>query len=73
MVKKKVMGLALGVVRRNSTPTICAILPQEEDQEEMDPGGFHLIPLPFADDIRSAPIDKGYIGMFCNTSSNVST
>ncbi|KIK60138.1 hypothetical protein GYMLUDRAFT_200779 [Collybiopsis luxurians FD-317 M1] len=61
MVKKKVIGLALGVVRRNSTPTIYAILPQEEDQEEMEPGGFHLIPLPFADDIRSAPIEKGYI------------
>ncbi|KAJ3886512.1 SPOC like C-terminal domain-containing protein [Lentinula edodes] len=61
MIKKKVVGLARGVLRRNSTPTIYAVLPQEEDVDEMEPGGFHIIPLPFADDIRSAPIDEGYI------------
>ncbi|KAF8824695.1 hypothetical protein HHX47_DHR7000139 [Lentinula edodes] len=33
----------------------------EEDVDEMEPAGFHIIPLPFADDIRSAPIDEGYI------------
>ncbi|KAF9072547.1 ku70-like protein [Rhodocollybia butyracea] len=61
MVKKKVIGLALGVIRRNANPTFYAVLPQEENVEEMDPAGFHLIPLPFADDIRSAPIEEGYI------------
>ncbi|KAJ3811893.1 SPOC like C-terminal domain-containing protein [Lentinula aff. lateritia] len=61
MIKKKVVGLARGVLRRNSTPTIYAVLPQEEDVDEMEPAGFHIIPLPFADDIRSAPIDEGYI------------
>ncbi|KAJ3862177.1 SPOC like C-terminal domain-containing protein [Lentinula novae-zelandiae] len=61
MIKKKVVGLARGVLRRNSTPTIYAVLPQEEDVDEMEPAGFHIIPLPFADDIRSAPIDQGYI------------
>ena len=24
--------------------------------------GFHLVPLPFADDIRAAPIEEGYRG-----------
>ncbi|KAJ3759185.1 SPOC like C-terminal domain-containing protein [Lentinula raphanica] len=61
MIKKKVIGYARGVLRRNSTPTIYAVLPQEEDVNEMEPAGFHIIPLPFADDIRSAPIEEGYI------------
>ncbi|KAJ4466240.1 SPOC like C-terminal domain-containing protein [Lentinula aciculospora] len=61
MAKKKVIGLARGVLRQNSTPTIYAVLPQEEDANEMEPAGFHIIPLPFADDIRSAPIEEGYI------------
>ncbi|KAJ3993368.1 SPOC like C-terminal domain-containing protein [Lentinula boryana] len=61
MIKKKVIGLARGVLRRNSTPTMYAILPQDEDVNEMEPAGFHIIPLPFADDIRSAPIEEGYI------------
>ncbi|KAF5345659.1 hypothetical protein D9757_014209 [Collybiopsis confluens] len=61
MAKKKVIALALGLVRRNATPTIYAVLPQEEDREEMEPGGFHIIPMPFADDIRSAPVEEGFI------------
>ncbi|KAE9390609.1 Ku DNA-binding complex, Ku70 subunit [Gymnopus androsaceus JB14] len=65
MAKKKLIALALGVIRRNSTPTIYAILPQEEHGDETawaESAGFHLIPLPFADDIRSAPVAEGYIG-----------
>ncbi|KAJ7068801.1 SPOC like C-terminal domain-containing protein [Mycena amicta] len=60
MVKKKKIGLVLALVRRNATPMFCALLPQEENVEDgwTDPAGFHLIPLPFADDIRSAPILK---------------
>ncbi|KAH7869395.1 SPOC like C-terminal domain-containing protein [Lentinula edodes] len=61
MIKKKVVGLAREVLRRNPTPTIYAVLPQEEDVDEMEPAGFHIIRLPFADDIRSAPVDEGYI------------
>ncbi|EEB93907.1 hypothetical protein MPER_07373, partial [Moniliophthora perniciosa FA553] len=41
------------------------MLPQEERVEEAgwtEPAGFHLIPLPFADDIREAPLDKGHTG-----------
>lgn len=35
---------------------------QEEDEETGDPAGFHLIPLPFADDIRGAPVEEGKRG-----------
>ena len=40
---------------------------QEEKEDETgwtEPAGFHLIPLPFADDIRSAPIQEGFQGAF---------
>ena len=40
---------------------------QEEREDEggwRDPAGFHLIPIPFADDIRAAPIDEAALGMF---------
>ncbi|KAJ7129186.1 SPOC like C-terminal domain-containing protein [Mycena epipterygia] len=62
MVKKKKMGLVLSLTRRNSSPTFCALIPQEEKVDEAgwtDPAGFHLIPLPFADDIRAAPVETG--------------
>ncbi|KAG6877955.1 hypothetical protein C0993_001573 [Termitomyces sp. T159_Od127] len=59
LVKKKKMGLVLALTRRNATPAFCALLPQEEKADEagwVDPAGFHLIPLPFADDIRAATV-----------------
>ncbi|KAJ7118563.1 SPOC like C-terminal domain-containing protein [Mycena crocata] len=62
MIKKKKMGLVLALTRRNASPTFCALLPQEERVDEAgwtDPAGFHLIPLPFADDIRAAPLETG--------------
>ncbi|KAJ7639391.1 SPOC like C-terminal domain-containing protein [Roridomyces roridus] len=62
MAKKKKIALALGVTRRNTTPMFYALLPQEERVDEAgwtDPAGFHLIPLPFADDIRSAAVERG--------------
>jgi len=55
------IGLVLTLTRRNATPTFCALLPQEEKAEEggwNEPAGFHLIPLPFADDIRAATVVK---------------
>ncbi|KAF8631983.1 hypothetical protein AX15_002093 [Amanita polypyramis BW_CC] len=63
MVKKDKIGLVLAVTRANSAPTICALLPQEEGTDEggwNEPAGFHLIPFPFADDIRAAPIEEAY-------------
>ncbi|KZP10481.1 Ku DNA-binding complex, Ku70 subunit [Athelia psychrophila] len=64
MVAKNKIGLALAITRRNSAPIFCALLPQREEAEEGsggwgEPGGFHLIPLPFADDLRAAPVEKG--------------
>ncbi|KAF9790330.1 SPOC like C-terminal domain-containing protein, partial [Thelephora terrestris] len=58
MVKKSKIGLVITLFRRNSTPSFCAMLPQSENIDESEPGGFHLIPLPFADDIRSAPVEE---------------
>ncbi|KAG6820162.1 hypothetical protein H0H93_004599 [Arthromyces matolae] len=61
LVKKEKIGLVLALTRRNATPFFCALLPQEEKTDEagwVDPPGFHLIPLPFADDIRAKGIDK---------------
>ncbi|KAI0050512.1 Ku DNA-binding complex, Ku70 subunit [Auriscalpium vulgare] len=63
MVKKNKFGLVLGVTRSNATPTFFAMLPQSEKFEDggwSEPAGFHLIPLPFADDIRSAPIEEAF-------------
>lgn len=64
MVKKDKIGLALALTRRNASPIFCYLLPQEEAADEsgwiVDPPGFHIIPLPFADDIRAAPVEKGY-------------
>ncbi|KAF9456442.1 SPOC like C-terminal domain-containing protein [Collybia nuda] len=62
MIKKKKIALVRTLTRRNAQPMFCALLPQEEKADEggwIDPAGFHLIPLPYADDIRSAPIEKG--------------
>ncbi|KAF4596792.1 ATP-dependent DNA helicase II subunit 1 [Pleurotus pulmonarius] len=61
MVSKNKIGLVLTLTRRNATPTFCALLPQEEKEDDAgwtDPPGFHLVPLPFADDIRAAPIEE---------------
>jgi ATP-dependent DNA helicase 2 subunit 1 len=64
MVKKGKIGLVRALTRRNATPSFCALLPQEEGEGEgwTEPSGFHLIPLPFADDIRAAPIEDGFRG-----------
>jgi len=63
MIKKKKIGVVLALLRRNSSPVFCALLPQEEKEDETgwtEPAGFHMIPLPFVDDIRSAPIQEGF-------------
>lgn len=54
--------------RTNSMPRIAALLPQaetfDEDGLQMDPPGFHIIPLPYADDIRRTPLDEMPKGLF---------
>ena len=64
MVKKGKIGLVRALTRRNAPPSFCALLPQEEGEGEgwAEPSGFHLIPLPFADDIRAAPVEEGFRG-----------
>jgi ATP-dependent DNA helicase 2 subunit 1 len=64
MTKKGKIGLVRVLSRRNASPSFCALLPQEggEDEGWAEPIGFHLIPLPFADDIRAAPIEEGFRG-----------
>ncbi|EIW83647.1 Ku DNA-binding complex, Ku70 subunit [Coniophora puteana RWD-64-598 SS2] len=63
MLEKDKIGLVRALLRKNAAPVFCAMLPQAEKVEEggwNEPGGFHLIPLPFADDIRAAPIEEGF-------------
>ncbi|KAG2115015.1 SPOC like C-terminal domain-containing protein [Suillus clintonianus] len=63
MIEKKKIGLVVALTRRNAAPVFCAMLPQAESGEEggwNEPAGFHLIPLPFADDIRAAPLEKAF-------------
>ncbi|KAF9522833.1 ku70-like protein [Crepidotus variabilis] len=63
MIRKKVIAIVRALTRRNATPVFCALLPQEENIDESgwtDPTGFHLIPLPFADEVRTAPIEEGF-------------
>jgi ATP-dependent DNA helicase 2 subunit 1 len=64
MVKKGKIGLVRALTRRNASPSFCALLPQEEGEGEgwAEPSGFHLIPLPFADDIRAAPVEENFRG-----------
>ncbi|KAF8547934.1 Ku DNA-binding complex, Ku70 subunit [Imleria badia] len=66
MLQKDKIGLVLALVRRNATPVFCALVPQAETVEEggwSEPAGFHLIFMPFADDIRAAPITEAFRAM----------
>ncbi|KZT56728.1 Ku DNA-binding complex, Ku70 subunit [Calocera cornea HHB12733] len=60
--KKEKIGIALAVTRRGYTPQFVALLPQEEVVDpdsgaQLLPPGFHMIPFPFADDIRESAYD----------------
>ncbi|KAG8823837.1 ATP-dependent DNA helicase II subunit 1, partial [Serendipita sp. 401] len=62
LVSKNKIGIALALFRRNSSPYFYAMVPQEEildeDGNQERPPGFHMIALPFADDIRAAPVEQ---------------
>ncbi|KAG8700923.1 ATP-dependent DNA helicase II subunit 1 [Ceratobasidium sp. 394] len=61
MLSKKKYALTRCVFRRNNAMVFCAMLPQAEvmeDNLQVDPAGFHLIPLPFADDIRQPTVEQ---------------
>ena len=67
LYKSKLFGLCWFIPRRNATPVMAALVPtlSAPDSEEKRnpagvsmsgaPQGLHLIPLPFADDIRANP------------------
>lgn len=67
MVKSKLMALSWYIPRRNATPVLAAIVPTLSAHSTDDkanqagvsatgcPQGLHLIPLPFADDVRQNP------------------
>ncbi|CAE6535774.1 unnamed protein product [Rhizoctonia solani] len=64
MLKKQKYALTRCLFRRNSSILFCAMLPQAEVRDpdhpntQIEPGGFHLIPLPFADDIRQPTVER---------------
>ncbi|QRW18462.1 ATP-dependent DNA helicase II, 70 kDa subunit [Rhizoctonia solani] len=62
MLSKKKYALTRCLFRKNSAIIFCAMLPQEElrdeDEHQIEPGGFHLIPLPYADDIRQPTVER---------------
>ncbi|KAF8322618.1 ku70-like protein [Clavulina sp. PMI_390] len=64
LVKQNKIGICRVMMRINSTPLFCALVPQveklDEDGIQDKPPGLHLIPLPFADEIRDAPITEAY-------------
>lgn len=60
LLEKRRMGLAWYIARRNAVPVIAALIPGAEQISAVNgtqtlPAGFWLIPLPFADDIRTNP------------------
>ncbi|PWN39348.1 SPOC domain-like protein [Ceraceosorus guamensis] len=55
MIRKNVMAIGIFMRVQGQQPVFCAILPQTEERERGISPGMHLIPLPFADDIRDLP------------------
>ncbi|KAK0546652.1 ATP-dependent DNA helicase II subunit 1 [Tilletia horrida] len=63
MLKKNVFALALCLPRANSIPTFAALWPREEKVDEegtqLEAPGMMMIPLPYADDMRDCPVNRG--------------
>lgn len=53
----------LGVVGFSCGSLICVQTEKLEESGWMEPAGIHLVPLPFADDIRAAPVEQAIRGM----------
>ncbi|EJT98331.1 ku70-like protein [Dacryopinax primogenitus] len=63
LIKKDKIGIALSVTRRGYTPQFVALLPRQEELDsdtgaQLLPPGLHMIPFPFADDIRESAYDQ---------------
>ncbi|WVO14247.1 hypothetical protein L204_101879 [Cryptococcus depauperatus] len=57
-LKKNRHALALCRFRENLAPEFCVLIPQQEeiiDGRQDHPPGFHVVPLPYKDDIRRPP------------------
>ncbi|CEG40410.1 atp-dependent dna helicase 2 [Plasmopara halstedii] len=64
MVRKKKFALARLIARKTSEPRLVALVPQEEENDEMGqvrPSGFNIIFLPYLDDIRDIDISNGRV------------
>ncbi|XP_038639631.1 X-ray repair cross-complementing protein 6 isoform X2 [Scyliorhinus canicula] len=61
-LEKEVFAVCRYTPRRNTPPRFVAMSPQEEELDDQKvqtiPSGFHLIFLPYADDIRSIPFTE---------------
>ncbi|PVG04448.1 Ku DNA-binding complex, Ku70 subunit [Serendipita vermifera] len=62
LIAKNKIAITVALFRRNSSPYFYAMVPQEEvvndDGIQERPPGFELIALPYADDIRAAPVEE---------------
>lgn len=38
----------------------------DDDGAQLDPPGFHIQPLPFADEVRAAPVESSLRGTLCS-------
>lgn len=60
---RKVVAICRYVPRANSHPDIVALMPQKEELDannvQVVPPGFHVIPLPYAEDVRILQLEKG--------------
>ncbi|KAG2762213.1 hypothetical protein JG687_00016087 [Phytophthora cactorum] len=60
MFRKQKFALARLIARKTSEPRLVALVPQEEENDEMgqvQPSGFNVIFLPYLDDIRDIPVE----------------
>lgn len=55
MIDRKLLAVASYVARKNAEPVLVALLPQaeEEDSDQVKPPGFHMVRLPWGEEIRS--------------------
>ncbi|PIK56415.1 putative X-ray repair cross-complementing protein 6 [Apostichopus japonicus] len=67
-LSRDVIAICRFIPRRNSAPQFVALLPQEEELDDqniqLSPPGFHVIFLPFADDIRRLQYPDGPRGQY---------
>jgi len=66
MVAKRRLAVARLVRNTASAPHLVALVPQEElideeDGSQVDPPGFNVIVLPYADDLRDVPLGSGVL------------